>query len=831
MYIPVALFFIVFYFYLRTHCATFNINDSGETIMVCDLLTISHSPGYPLHTLWGRVNCLLPIGKPMFRVTFCSLITGTISVTVIYLTLKMMFRGIFAPSETSTDSADIKQGAWIWQVPALFGALIFAFSYQHWFQSGGAKGGIYTLNTLMSVCMLFLFFKMKENGWFIKSFLLMGFLYGLSLAHHWPNQLVLAPAYFWLIVNNQTKTPLIDIHRWFIHPAYLISVGVIACFSFAIKFLISFSFVEALKVFATALFIILALSIFVWSVAVVLRFLGGIFVLCTAIGMLFVVFLSMGIAHRLIPLPVLGSGLVIFLVSAILIRIFNFKYYLHAFVLGFLSLSIYIYLPIRATQDPLVNWWNPQTLNRLVGTVLREGYKGIGDVRSWTTIIRNWERFWMHAQHQFGDIFTYLVLVLAAWGFYWLFRKKQWAAGIGFLAFGGGVFMGVMLFNNPLEGYQWTLDNFFSPVFLMISIYAAAGIASICEWAIREWPERRTALYTTSFCLGFALMPLTLNYKATESIAPNGQSTYKGADQSRYVSSYDEGMNMLKTVNDDAVILCNGDIDILPLWYLQYVEGKRPKVVSFTMQLIPYDWYREPLFKRSPFLRVPVGQDIRPETVVQNMIEQHKNERSFYFTNIFTAPWMREKNAAIPDGFVWRMVNTKNLNYPFTTQRLNGLWSTYRLRDMDVPDRGYWDEYTDVMKDSYGIGHDFTGYFAFMNKMPDLALWSFGNALKFRQPQTLVRIYMMLGETYMALGDPGAAINNYQETLRRDPRNPYVYAKVGDAFLAMRNYPDAEAAYRQALALNPQQGEAVTGLQELNKVRGIRGEPGDQPKR
>jgi hypothetical protein len=312
-----------------------------------------------------------------------------------------------------------------------------------------------------------------------------------------------------------------------------------------------------------------------------------------------------------------------------------------------------------------------------------------------------------------------------------------------------------------------------------------------------------------------------LNYTAKDKMV-DGQAVYQGNDQSRYISSYDEGINMLKSVNRDAVILCNGDIDILPLWYLQYVEGKRPEVVSFTMQLIPYDWYRDPLFKRWPFLQVPMRtdaygrEDIRPETVVQDMIDQHAKDRSFYFTNIFTAPWMRDKNQSLPEGFLWRMINTKNLNYAFTSSRLNLLWSTYRLRDMEDPTRGYWDEYTDVMKDSYGIGYDFTGYFAYMNKMPDLALWSFNNALEYRQPQTLVRIYMMLGETYLAMGNYAAAINNYQETLKREPRNPYVLARVGDAFRMMNDFTNADAAYHQALSLNPQQKEAVDGLQLLN---------------
>ena len=124
--------------------------------------------------------------------------------------------------------------------------------------------------------------------------------------------------------------------------------------------------------------------------------------------------------------------------------------------------------------------------------------------------------------------------------------------------------------------------------------------------------------------------------------------------------------------------------------------------------------------------RTAYGQDdIRPETVVQDMITQHLKDRAFYYTNIFTAQWLRDpqwlqshpEDQALPDGFLWRLVGSKGLNYAFTTQRLNRLWDTYRLRDMEPPERGYWDEYTDVMKDSYGIGYDFTGYFALMNHM------------------------------------------------------------------------------------------------------------------
>jgi tetratricopeptide (TPR) repeat protein len=821
MFIPVLLFFFTFCVYLLTHCASFNINDSGETIMVCDLLTISHSPGYPLHTLWGRVNCLLPLGQPMLRVTFSSILTGTISVVMVYWALKMMLKAIFSPTDASGSVAAEgsgpasrnQPGPWIWEMPALCGALLFAFSFQHWFQTCGAKGGIYTLNTLLTASMVFLFFKMKENGWFIKSFLLMGFLYGLSLAHHWPNQIVMAPAYFWFLITHQKKVPLSDLYQWVFHPFFSIGLGGLFTISFLMKWMFSSSAPEGLVFGVAMVELVLTLVTFGVLAATVIRFLGWLFLLGCLFACGLAVMFSLIAFDYLIPIQVLVMVVGVVLVSAILIHVFSLANYIRSFVLLLLSLSVYMYLPIRAALDPAVNWWNPQNYHRLFGTVMREGYKGIGDIRSWTTIMRNVKRFWFHAQDQFGEVATFMIFAMALWGFLWLCSKKQWRYAIGFYLLGTGVFKGVILFNNPLEGYQWTLDNFFSPVFLVVSLFAAAGIAGISEWAASRWAQDARSWVPRSlgaFFLCFALAPAVLNYKVN--------------DQSRYVSSYDEGLNMLKTVNDDGVILCNGDIDILPLWYLQFVLGKRPSVASFTMQLIPYEWYRDPFFKRYPFLFTPVGANAQPEVVVQDMINRHAQERSFYFTNIYPAPWVRKKNNALPDGLLWRMTDTKGLNYAFNTARLNALWSTYRIRSMDPPDRGYWDEYTDVMKDSYGIGFDFTGLYSLMYQMPDIALWSYNNALKFRQPQTLYNIYMMMGETYMGLGNPSAAVNYYQESLKPNPKNPYVYAKLGYAFMMLGDYTNAETAFHYSQNMNPDQKEAKEGLEALAKVqRGISG--------
>ena len=74
----------------------------------------------------------------------------------------------------------------------------------------------------------------------------------------------------------------------------------------------------------------------------------------------------------------------------------------------------------------------------------------------------------------------------------------------------------------------------------------------------------------------------------------------------------------------------------------------------------------------------------------------------------------------------------------------------------------------------------------------------------------------MQGETRLALGDYTNSVNSYQECLRREPRNPYAFAKMGDAFRALNDPSDAEQAYRAALSINPQQKEALDGLQTLS---------------
>jgi hypothetical protein len=61
-------------------------------------------------------------------------------------------------------------------------------------------------------------------------------------------------------------------------------------------------------------------------------------------------------------------------------------------------------------------------------------------------------------------------------------------------------------------------------------------------------------------------------------------------------------MAMLDAIPPEAIVLTPGDQTISTLWYFQAIEGLRPDLVLVDRNLFGFDWYRERLGQRYPFL-------------------------------------------------------------------------------------------------------------------------------------------------------------------------------------------------------------------------------------
>jgi hypothetical protein len=188
------LFLCLFLAYLKTLCGTVYLDDSGETISIATLLGIGHPPGYPLHTLMGRLACLVLPGSAAFGINLFSAFLGALAASSLFL-LILRFQ----------ISKESKAAVW----PALLVALAYGLGPVFFHQALVAKGSVYHLNNLLSILILMCLLPGCMPARFSQK--LFWLLLGLALSHHYMSQIVLMPAYALLYFKrwNRAKHPLV----------------------------------------------------------------------------------------------------------------------------------------------------------------------------------------------------------------------------------------------------------------------------------------------------------------------------------------------------------------------------------------------------------------------------------------------------------------------------------------------------------------------------------------------------------------------------------------------------------------------------------------------
>ena len=69
-------------------------------------------------------------------------------------------------------------------------------------------------------------------------------------------------------------------------------------------------------------------------------------------------------------------------------------------------------------------------------------------------------------------------------------------------------------------------------------------------------------------------------------------------------------------------------------------------------------------------------------------------------------------------------------------------------------------------------------------------------------PSGFGSIYFLKGKLLSASGDPQAAVQAYQRAISSDPKFARTYVELGTSYLALEKYSEAEAAFKQATAID-----------------------------
>lgn len=413
------------------------------------------------------------------------------------------------------------------------------------------------------------------------------------------------------------------------------------------------------------------------------------------------------------------------------------------FLLGF---SVYVYLPVRDSMNPIFIWGDPHNLERFIWHFTAKQFNvwifsGQGSVPAFllllgTTIAlsayglvkqRTLNRNIHFIFFIFLAVFTYLMLsagtdtVQRQFEFFRISTWVEFGPGLVLLAIPG--LYKLSRFN--LKIYYFTLLTFFSCIYYAVNydifdiysyfllayitmvIWIGFGALFIFELLKHFVTSRTNQLAYSSVLIAICLIPLYSNYEVNDE------------SKNYYVEEYT--MNIFNCVEPNGIVLSTQwDFWVSPSWYYQFVKHIRTDIVVLDKELMRRSWYYKYIEHNYPEIyhnskkeiekfiaelyKFEHGMPYDQQTISQaysDMITsfvKNNPDRKFYST------WEIEQNknepyapdyARIPVGLLFELVDKKSLDS-------NGAMKDYVLRDIKFTPVDMRDYYHGTLMYAYG---------------------------------------------------------------------------------------------------------------------------------
>lgn len=236
------------------------------------------------------------------------------------------------------------------------------------------------------------------------------------------------------------------------------------------------------------------------------------------------------------------------------------------------GLAPYVYLPLRAAQDPALNWGEPDTLQRFWWHVSSRWMSYIPLPRDLGSLLeRLYERVAAPLWHEFGPL-PLLLAALGAWGV--LQRDRALAAFLTLSAAAPAAYVSVALTTEPAA--------YCLPIYLAAAWLIGEGVRLLGSLL----HGRPAARLVAPLAAGVAIVgPLAYNFR--------------DSDRRDDWLAYDFATNTLAGIEPDGVLLSRyWEPQVAPLLYLQLVERQRPDVTVIDVLLMRRSWYIRALCRR-----------------------------------------------------------------------------------------------------------------------------------------------------------------------------------------------------------------------------------------
>jgi hypothetical protein len=234
---------------------------------------------------------------------------------------------------------------------------------------------------------------------------------------------------------------------------------------------------------------------------------------------------------------------------------------------------IYLYIPIRAAQSPLLNWGNPVDFERFYRHVSGWQFQ-VWFFKSSDVMKKQLSYFVNNIPAEFS--FSFL-LCLSGIIISFIKARKFFIFNIILLLFS-------LIYASNYDIVD--IDSYFLMSYISLSFFALFGIVQILT---KIHLKKYSLTIATAFVAALILFQATINYKDN-----NLKDVYSFEDFSKSVIN--------STKPNSIVISYLWDYLISPSYYFQLVEKYRPDVVIVDKELLRRSWYYVQLDKQHPGL-------------------------------------------------------------------------------------------------------------------------------------------------------------------------------------------------------------------------------------
>jgi hypothetical protein len=302
---------------------------------------------------------------------------------------------------------------------------------------------------------------------------------------------------------------------------------------------------------------------------------GDVFLYAAA----FVFGLGLGVHHVSVGLMLPAFAVLVFLTEGL--SFFASRRLVYAALFGFAGLfAVYAYLPLAASRDPIMNWGDPRTFERLWWHVTGKQYQVFLSF-SLATMANQFGDFIKLALREFGPPWFPLAPVLAVVGLVSLFRRDR--TTFWFLIFVVAADLTYAL------GYEIAEDKdaYYLPAFLAMVIAAGLGAEWCVEQIRLQWPVWKLARVVAT-CLVF-VVPAT---------AAIGNLPYD--NRRHYFIARDYVDNIFSTIGPGGMLLTRDWQVYSPTLYVREIEHRRDDAVVIDINQLRRSWYFDYLARAYP---------------------------------------------------------------------------------------------------------------------------------------------------------------------------------------------------------------------------------------